>query len=44
MRIGYEVVDAGRPIGWVVAPDGAPQAGPGAATVLLTRSPESKSR
>ncbi len=44
MRIGYEVVDGGRAIGWVVAPAGAPEAGPGAATVLLTRSPASKSR
>jgi hypothetical protein len=39
VRTCFEVMDGGRPIGMVVAPDGTPQAGPGAATVLLTRLP-----
>lgn len=39
----YEVVDEGRAIGWVLDPEGVPQAGPGADTVLLTRSLGKKS-
>lgn len=39
VRTCYEVVDGGQAIGLVMAPAGAPQAGPGAATVLLTRLP-----
>jgi hypothetical protein len=33
----YEVRDGGRTVGWVLSPESPPQAGPGAATVLLTR-------
>jgi len=43
MRTCYEVRDQGRAIGWVVSADGQPQAGPGSATVLLTRHPAVKS-
>lgn len=36
----YEIRDGGRTVGWVLAPApaGTPQGGPGAATVLLTRT------
>ena len=33
----YQVVDRGKPVGWVVAAEAAPRPGPGSATVLLTR-------
>ncbi len=44
LRKSFEVMDGGRAIGWVFAADGAPQAGPGAATVLLTRFSGSQPR
>jgi len=43
-RKSFEVMDGGRAIGWVFAADGVPQAGPGAATVLLTRFSGSQPR
>jgi hypothetical protein len=42
-QTSYEVVDGGRPVGWVVAAETAPQAGPGGATVLLIRTAITKS-